>query len=437
MINSLIGVLFSLLSIWPIFNLLGAGYFMLFYILLNILVIPVYRYYINYNIFNFETERTPTTAVIKIFIYVINLILSIILFKVDLKLLLSFVGAYMCHVTYLYSIFDRTVDWNEGGILQVKNLTIRYISDMIVIQLVLKLIICVLLLVLEFDIHYISWISSFVIDLLIYSSLKRSRYSVRLFQEGFVKEFNELISSFWRLLTIGLFLFISLILARTPIFYPYRYIAGLFNREMVEVEPYESEHHTDVFQEQSNPLFDELIDDGYTPNPFLEDFWEVLSRILAVIIVLLIIRLFVVPLIVPFFKAIKRGEPIWKTLKRLFKELWLSLFFKKTYLKEGYNESGSIQKKREREQKKSIIEIYHFNTLVRYYNRLLSYIKNRQGVKIYTSSTVEEVFNFMDREKSDIAELETLFHKGFYSKHGVNKVELKEIKNYLKLLLKK
>lgn len=438
MIGSIVGVLFSLLSMWPLFHLFNAGHTILYYLLLNILVIPVYRYYINFNIFNFESERTPTTVVIKIFVFVVNLILSFVLFRVDMKLLICFLGAYMCHLTYLYSIFDRTVDWSEGGILQVKNLTLIYISRVIEIQLVIKLVICVLLLVLGQEISYTPWIVSFLIDLLIYSNLKRISYNVRIFQEGFVKHHNELISSFWRVLVFGGLLFLSITVSKTPPFYPYLYIMDLFDREVeIEAAPYEVEERSEIFQDDFSPLFEDFDDDGYRPNPFWEDFWALLTKIFTVAVIVLIVRLFLYPLIRPFFKALKSSEPLWKVLKRMFKELWLSLFFKKTYKREEFIETDSSYLRRETEERRSFVEIYHYNTLVKYYNKLLKYVEVESRGKIYKSTTVEEVFNHLDRTKRDICILEALFHRGFYSKKGIGRMELKEIKTHLKLLLKK
>lgn len=438
MINSIVGVLFSLLSMWPLFLLFNPGYTIFLYILLNIIAVPVYRYYINFNIFNFESERTPTTVVIKIFVYSINLILSILLFKMDIKLLISFVGAYMCHLTYLYSVFDRTTDWSEGGILQVKNLTISYICRVIEVQLVLKLSICVILLVLGKDVSYTPWIVSFFIDLLIYTTLRRLTYNIRIFQEGFVKHHNELISSIWRIIILGLFITLSIVVTRTPAFYPYQYILEFFNREVeIEAAPYEVEEMSEIFHDDSAPILEGFEDEDFRPNPLWEDFWAILSRIFIVIFIVLIIRLFVYPLIQPFFKALKSSEPFWKTLKRLFRELWHSLFFKKTYIKEDTYVTDSSGFQREKVRVKSMIEVYNYNTLVKYYNRLVKFVKNMAQNRVYKSSTVEEVFQYLDRSNQDIRELETLFHRGFYSKRGISRKELKEIKTYLKLLLKK
>lgn len=438
MIGSIVGVLFSLFSLWPIFTLFNVGHIIFYYLLLNIIVIPVYRYYINFNIFNFESERTPTTAVIKIFLFGINLILSIILFRVDMKILISFVGAYMCHLTYLYSIFDRTSDWSEGGILQVKNLTISYICRVIEIQLVIKLFICVVLLILGKEISYTPWIISFLIDLLIYSTLKRITYNIRIFQEGFRKQHNELISSFWRIIVIGCVFIVSLLISKTPPFYPYLYIMDFLSREVVvEAVPYEVEERSEPFQDDFSSLLKEFEDDNFRPNPFWEDFWAILSRLFIVIFAVVIFRLFIYPLIQPFFKALKSSDPLWKTLKRLFRELWLSLFFKKRYIKEDVLETLSPGFTREKERYRGMVEVYNYNTLVRYYNKLLKFVQNMSESRIYKSSTVEEVFHHLDRENQDIRVLETLFHRGFYSKNGISRKELKEIKNYLKLLLKK
>ncbi len=446
MANTIYGVLYSFITLLPLMLIFDSGIMnvYLFPLILVAIFIPVFTMYGKKNLYNFEDSGN--TVPIQVVITPITICIALY-FIIPISVLTGI----LLITLYNFVILDGFNDYSDQAVIKVRFIHLSFVNNFVNTLLTIKLIVLILVIFLGYFNNPVIWVLSYIMDIYTKYRLRNDLFKLNLFSEGYKQEINSKQRDIFVYIIILISLILSNMLSSSKAIVPYtliiKFLKWLYSLggKVEEEMPIQNYSQITNFEEQMG-IPQELMGNSDSPPEFLKIFFIILEKVFIIGVILLIIYFLLYPLIAPLLKLNVKTS----SLKEYYLQIIHNIvgFFngiKKAILEifnrnsnEDYIFSDNVKNSNNIYYSKGLKHKREIKILLRYYIKLVKW-SNKKSSYRGSRLSINDFFNSLDIHGFEIetSKLNDYFNRGFFSDASISNSEFRDIKNILKVIIKK